>query len=1220
MSTPRTRRYPGLHYFTAEQKDLFFGREAEKRDLIALVLTEKIVALFSKSGYGKSSLLRAGLAPELPTGWLPVIVQFGAYQAGQSPTPLARTLAQLDAALPDDAPEMDFLETVCPEDSLWKRFKKKQNGEKRTFLLIFDQFEEFQTYPAEQCEAFKKQLAELLFTRIPQMVRDRADPEASGSDTQQDLLARPNEVKALFAIREDRLGVLDGLADKLPAILHKRYHLQGLDDAQATAAITLPAALPQGERFESPAFRYAPAAVEAIKKGLKKDERDPHIESFLLQICCEAIEQKVVGFQGLGGEIVVTEADLPVFKDLFEQYYRGKITALPDEARRNAARRMIEDQLVKTDPASGIAYRINADGRALCALPGVDENLLKQLTDFFLLRSEPNTTGGFSYEVSHDRLVEGILVMKREFEEKETDLQLMPEDALLRLIQSDKIVTLYSKSGFRKSTLLRLGLVPLLPENWCPIFIKFGLYWGENTASLVHSIIAAVQNNFQTETTEMEFIDRLDIQESLWKYFKKRQTTEHRTFLLIFDQFEEFLTYPLEQQEEFKRQLSELLYTLIPQKIIGQKNNLTDIQQNLLARPIDVKAIFAIREDRLARFIEALSDKIPSVFYKHYYLRGLNDLQAAKAIENAGWHGEGFHIPGYDFIYSPAAIQTIINGLIDPHENTIDPFLLNIYLRFVEYKIIERNSATIAVSKKFHLTERDLPDSNELFQNFYTYSINAISDADQRKTARRIIEDSLIKIDPTTGHAYRLKVDERTIIDQNDIDSSLLQKLSNIFLLRAEHNTSGGISYEISHDRLLDGLLSMKKERETEEANRRALAEEAERERQLAAEIQRINLEKADSERRRHRALRTIVMSGMLILMAVGAIYVAFQITLASRLANEKAKTDSEKAAEALRFAQEAEDQAQASRQQAEIYLRLIELKTKEAKTAADLAEIKKLGAQKAEVKAKALLEASKLMAAQKLPENFDALIPLDSLDCTGWGLGEISPEIGKLQYLQSLDLRANQLDSIPDEIGNLQNLQSLMLLGNQLSSLPAEIGNLQNLQEIDLSFNQLSSLPAEIGNLQNLQSLMLIGNQLSSLPAEIGNLQNLQQLMLSHNQLSSLTAEIGNLQNLQELGLSSNQLSSLPAEIGNLQNLQWLSLSSNQLSSLPAEIGNLQNLGYLDLSGNQLSSLPIEALRQMPNLKMAVLKEHGNSNPLQPQDIAALRSAMPWCEIVWEE
>ena len=426
----RTRRYPGLHYFTTEQKDQFFGRDDEKQALLALVMTERIVALFGKSGYGKSSLLRAGLIPELPDDWLPIVVQFGAYQVGQSLTPEARILAQLDAVLPGDVSEMAFLDELSPEDTLWKRFKKKQNAEKRTFLLLFDQFEEFQTYPLEQREAFKKQLAELLFTHIPQSVRDCSDdlPEA-----EQDLLAFPNKVKALFAIREDRLSVLDSLADKLPGILHKRFHLKGLGDRQATDALVQPALLPQGHLFESPSFQYAPGTVGLIKKGLKKDENDPNIESFLLQICCEDIESTVIKrTQYATGTIVVREDDLPNFGDLFEQYYRNKIAALPDPARRYAASRMIEDQLVKTDPASGIAYRINADGRALCALPGVDEPLLKQLTDFFLLRSEPNTTGGFSYEISHDRLVEGILAMRRAWEVQEAERLRLAEEAAER--------------------------------------------------------------------------------------------------------------------------------------------------------------------------------------------------------------------------------------------------------------------------------------------------------------------------------------------------------------------------------------------------------------------------------------------------------------------------------------------------------------------------------------------------------------------------------------------------------------------------------------------------------------------------------------------------------------------------------------------------------------------------------------------------------------------
>jgi hypothetical protein len=417
MNEQRIRRYPGLHYFTTEQKAQFFGRDAEKAALLALVLTEKIVALFGKSGYGKSSLLRAGLIPELPGGWSPIVVQLGAYQAWQSPTPLERTLAQLDAALPVDTPETAFFDSISDATTLWHRFRRKQSTEKRQYLLIFDQFEEFQTYPANQAAAFKQQLAELLFVRIPQTVRDASDELP---DDQQAVLARPLEVKALFAIREDRLSVLDSLADKLPAILYKRYHLQGLDDDQATEAIVRPAALPD-DRYESPPFRYEPAAVRAIRRGLKKDENDATIESFLLQICCEEIERRVIAMDWPDAEIAVTERDLPVFEDLFEQYYRHKIAALPDEAQQTAARRMIEDQLVKVDATTGLAYRINADGRVLATLPGVDEALLKRLTDVFLLRSEPNTTGGFSYEVSHDRLVEGILAMKKEYEAEEAE-------------------------------------------------------------------------------------------------------------------------------------------------------------------------------------------------------------------------------------------------------------------------------------------------------------------------------------------------------------------------------------------------------------------------------------------------------------------------------------------------------------------------------------------------------------------------------------------------------------------------------------------------------------------------------------------------------------------------------------------------------------------------------------------------------------------------------
>jgi len=57
--------YKGLQPYTKEDKDNFFGREAEKRILIDNMLTHKLTFLFAASGVGKSSLLRAAVLPEL---------------------------------------------------------------------------------------------------------------------------------------------------------------------------------------------------------------------------------------------------------------------------------------------------------------------------------------------------------------------------------------------------------------------------------------------------------------------------------------------------------------------------------------------------------------------------------------------------------------------------------------------------------------------------------------------------------------------------------------------------------------------------------------------------------------------------------------------------------------------------------------------------------------------------------------------------------------------------------------------------------------------------------------------------------------------------------------------------------------------------------------------------------------------------------------------------
>ena len=64
-------------------------------------------------------------------------------------------------------------------------------------------------------------------------------------------LRDPLQVKAVFAIRSDRLSFLDQLSDALPAILLKRYELKPLRKEQATKAVVAPALL-QNEMHLTP--------------------------------------------------------------------------------------------------------------------------------------------------------------------------------------------------------------------------------------------------------------------------------------------------------------------------------------------------------------------------------------------------------------------------------------------------------------------------------------------------------------------------------------------------------------------------------------------------------------------------------------------------------------------------------------------------------------------------------------------------------------------------------------------------------------------------------------------------------------------------------------------------------------------------------------------------------------------------------------------------------
>ena len=62
--------YPGLRPFGREEADIFFGRDDHIDNLLEKLGQTRFVAVFGPSGFGKSSLVRAGLYAALETGFL----------------------------------------------------------------------------------------------------------------------------------------------------------------------------------------------------------------------------------------------------------------------------------------------------------------------------------------------------------------------------------------------------------------------------------------------------------------------------------------------------------------------------------------------------------------------------------------------------------------------------------------------------------------------------------------------------------------------------------------------------------------------------------------------------------------------------------------------------------------------------------------------------------------------------------------------------------------------------------------------------------------------------------------------------------------------------------------------------------------------------------------------------------------------------------------------
>lgn len=411
-----------------------------------LLIRQNTTLLYAKSGLGKSSLINAGLIPlleESKQNIEPIFLRFRAYSEG-SLLPVQNVIESLP--IPQDF-QSEWLDKITPnKNTLWYHIRQLTLANPgKSYLFVFDQFEELFSYPSLAVNQFKKQMADVLYKDAPDSVWESYEAEEDAlnlSDAELDVLEEKLPIKVLFAIREDKYSLLNQLSDSLPSITQNRYQIQHLSNAQAQDAITLPAQ-EEGD-FTSQAFTYTPKAVQAIMQFLTKDGTQA-VETTQLQILCNRIESL--------GLREVKETDIPDFEDIFLDFYKGTLAEIP-ESERLQSQRFIENELIRK------GQRISLD-RVIC-LEKVSEQSLNILVDKHLLRAERNTVGGFSYEVAHDTLIEPISQAKKareaqEEEERAKQERLEEERRLKEQAEKDRQEKLKIQRQLRTTRLLLAG-------------------------------------------------------------------------------------------------------------------------------------------------------------------------------------------------------------------------------------------------------------------------------------------------------------------------------------------------------------------------------------------------------------------------------------------------------------------------------------------------------------------------------------------------------------------------------------------------------------------------------------------------------------------------------------------------------------------------------------------------------------------------------------------
>ena len=362
-----------------------FGRRHEVQELSYLLSAERVVLLYAPSGAGKSSLVQAGLIPDLRDQfdvWRPARVN-RELDADDDPRANRYVLSMI-RSFEDGLPESQRRpHQLLAKQTLtdYRAGRPKSEGAPNATVLIIDQFEEILTVDPLgiiQKREFFDQLGSLLHNQ---------------------------RVWALFVLREDFLPQLDPYERHIPTGFGNRFRLDLLGTQSAKKAMQSTA--------ETAGRTFTEAALDQLVQDLAtvnvqrpdgKIERavGRHVEPVNLQVVCRQLWDKMER-----GDLRIDPEDVTEFGDVTEAlagYYTASVKRVSDSksVSERKIREWFGDRLIRGGTVRGqVPLDKDVSG-------GLRNTVIAALLRTHLIRSEERTTGTW-FELAHDRLIKPIV-------------------------------------------------------------------------------------------------------------------------------------------------------------------------------------------------------------------------------------------------------------------------------------------------------------------------------------------------------------------------------------------------------------------------------------------------------------------------------------------------------------------------------------------------------------------------------------------------------------------------------------------------------------------------------------------------------------------------------------------------------------------------------------------------------------------------------------------